>query len=47
MSYTVEDSDDLEVTMRILDVLRTSGLPEGQWDGAVEHILNGEEGDWS
>lgn len=37
----VEDTDDLEITGRILDVLRTSGLPESCWDNAVEHILTG------
>lgn len=39
--YTVKDSDDLDVSSRILDVLRTTDLPEGAWDGAVEHILEG------
>lgn len=49
MVYQVEDNDDLDVTGRILDVLRdardiyaTGNRSEGWWDGAIDYILNGE-----
>ncbi len=45
MTYQVEDNDDLEVSGRILDILRTTDLPEGCWDGAIDYILEG--GEWS
>lgn len=51
MVYKVEDNEDLEVTGRILDILRDArqmyagGLgSEGWWDGAVDYILNGNKG---
>jgi len=52
MTYQVEDNDDLEVTGRIIDVLRDArdiyappgslNRSEGWWDGAVDYILYGE-----
>ena len=51
MTYKVEDNDDMDVTERILTVLRvareiynTPGLErsEGWWDGAIDYILRGE-----
>lgn len=49
--YRVEDNDNLDVSGRILDVLRDAreiyadGVgPEGWWDGAVEYVLKG--GEW-
>jgi hypothetical protein len=54
MVYKVEDNEDLDVTGRILDVLRdarriylTGSLSEGWWDGAIEYILTGEGRDSS
>lgn len=49
MVYKVEDNEDLEVSGRIIDVLRDArtiytdgGRSEGWWDAAVEYILTGE-----
>lgn len=53
MTYQVKDNEDLEVSGRILDVLKsareiynTSGHEnsEGWWDGAIDYILDG--GTW-
>lgn len=49
VSYAVSDNDDLEVSGRILDVLRLAretylngADTEGWWDGAIDYILTGE-----
>lgn len=50
--YRVSDNEDCEVSGRILDVLRdarqiyANGVgPEGWWDGAVDYVLTGRNGD--
>lgn len=50
MTYSVEDNDDMEVTGRIIEVLRSAretysdgNRSEGWWDGAIDYILTGEK----